>query len=298
MMWFLLLAPVVFAVTGVGAVVAGPSAARRAAAILIAGCGLGIVRIVPSDEVLARGILAVGSCFLFLRMFDVVAEARRPALQRLALACCVLDPRGFVAVKPSVSGPLVARGLAFLVLAIAAWQAASSARGREEWWAGAGGFVAGLSLLYAGLEVADAAFRSGYLLAGWRAPAVQRDPVVSRSLAEFWGRRWNRVVGGMLFRWFFRPVARRGSAALGVMAAFTASGLLHSGPTLVALDLGAAVQMQGFFMLHGGLVLLERALGVARWPSWAAHGWVVTMMLGMGWLFVGPALRMFGILGG
>jgi hypothetical protein len=99
---------------------------------------------------------------------------------------------------------------------------------------------------------------------------LQDRPALSASLAEFWAVRWNRLVAPNLERGFFRPLARRRRAALGVVAAFTASGVMHLVPVLAAappaVSLRPGLQVFGFFVLHGLLVLAERALGLATPP--------------------------------
>jgi hypothetical protein len=94
---------------------------------------------------------------------------------------------------------------------------------------------------------------------------LQERPMLSASLAEFWGRRWNRLVARNLARGFFRPLCRRGWPALGVLAAFAASGVMHAVPVLAAgplpRSIGPAVVVMFFFILHAALVLAERALG-------------------------------------
>jgi len=127
------------------------------------------------------------------------------------------------------------------------------------------------------LEVAVGAAGVHYLivgiagLCGRSVEGFQNHPLLSASLAEFWARRWNRMVQGNLKRGFFQPYARLGRPELGVLAAFTASGVLHvmavagAGPTsLIALP---SVSVMGFFLLHAGLVLAEKHLGWHRAPQ-------------------------------
>ena len=80
-------------------------------------------------------------------------------------------------------------------------------------------------------------------------------PVAATSLGDFWGRRWNRVVSGLLREVIFFPVARRAGARVALFAVFAYSGLYHEifsvlagsgygGPTLYFLVqyLGVAVE--------------------------------------------------------
>ncbi|HET6280863.1 MAG TPA: MBOAT family protein [Polyangia bacterium] len=95
---------------------------------------------------------------------------------------------------------------------------------------------------------------------------IQDRPMLSASLGELWARRWNHLVENNLARAFFVPLGRRGAPALGMLAAFIASGVMHVMPVLAsappALTLRPAAQVLGFFLLSGGLVLAERAAGL------------------------------------
>ena len=53
------------------------------------------------------------------------------------------------------------------------------------------------------------------------------NPAASKTLSEFWGRRWNLAFHAVTKRWIFAPAARRWGAGWGVAAAFLWSGLLH-----------------------------------------------------------------------
>jgi hypothetical protein len=125
------------------------------------------------------------------------------------------------------------------------------------------------------LEVAVGAMGLNNLIlaaAGGRPIAGLQDrPALAASLAEFWAVRWNHLVAPNLDRGFFRPLARRRHPALGVLAAFTASGVMHVIPVLAAapltVSLRPALTVMAFFLLHGALVLAERALGWQRAPS-------------------------------
>jgi hypothetical protein len=127
------------------------------------------------------------------------------------------------------------------------------------------------------LEVAVGAAGVHYLIvgiAGWCGRSVvgfQNHPLLSASLAEFWALRWNRMVHGNLKRGFFQAHVRAGHPEVGLLAAFTASGVLHvmavagaGPPRLIALP---SVSVMGFFLIHGVLVLAEKRLGWARAPA-------------------------------
>jgi alginate O-acetyltransferase complex protein AlgI len=108
-----------------------------------------------------------------------------------------------------------------------------------------------------------------------------RAPLAARSLGDFWGRRWNLAFSEMTAIGIYRPLAGVAGKPAATVAAFLASGVLHelaiSVPVLAGFG-GPSV----YFLIHGVLVLVERALerrgiGVTTW-GWASHVWV------LGWL--------------
>lgn len=99
-----------------------------------------------------------------------------------------------------------------------------------------------------------------FLPAGILVPPVHDRPWRSRTLAEFWGQRWNRVFGDWFREICFRPLQRR--PVLAVATAFAVSGLMHE--FLVNLPLWAADgtnrfgSMMTYFMVQAAAVLWER----------------------------------------
>jgi hypothetical protein len=108
---------------------------------------------------------------------------------------------------------------------------------------------------------------------GHSVAGLQTQPLLSASLAEFWAQRWNHMVEGNLRRAFFQPCVRSrpGRGGLGLLATFTASGVLHVMAVAGAGPLRSiawpSASIMAFFLLHAGLILLERRLGWHR----AAH---------------------------
>ncbi|MES1206434.1 MAG: MBOAT family protein [Pseudomonadota bacterium] len=111
-------------------------------------------------------------------------------------------------------------------------------------------------------------------LAGRSVAGFFDHPIRSASLAEFWGRRWNRLVQGNLARAFFRPPGRRRRWARGTLAAFGASGVMHVlavlDPHRLAITAVPSAVVMAFFLLHGLLVLAERRLGLVSPPRTVA----------------------------
>ena len=101
-------------------------------------------------------------------------------------------------------------------------------------------------------------------LLGRSVAGLQDRPLRSASLTEFWGRRWNRLVQANLNRAFFRPRSRLGPRR-GIVAAFTASGIMHAIAVVDAAHLRETwlptLAVMAFFWLHAAGVLAERRWG-------------------------------------
>lgn len=117
------------------------------------------------------------------------------------------------------------------------------------------------------------------LLAGfwrWRGVAVERlfvNPAASRSLGEFWGRRWNLAFHAVARDFVFRPVAGRWGGAAGVMATFLFSGGMHE--LLLSVPAGGGYGLPtAYFMAQAIGILAER-----RWGG-SGRLWTLAWVLG------------------
>lgn len=117
-------------------------------------------------------------------------------------------------------------------------------------------------------------------------------PILSLSIAEFWNRRWNRVVGAWLERTFYRPLAKRRHPRLGVVATFLASAALHMYFIWVPLGWKWAAVMGGFFVLQIPYVFVERWLRATRWSVGARRAWTVGLLLVASPLHMEPCLQL------
>jgi hypothetical protein len=144
-------------------------------------------------------------------------------------------------------------------------------------------------------DAADMLLRFVLLLGGFSTPRFQLAPIRSVTLAEFWGRRWNRIVGSWLKDNCFTPLARRGRPGAGVLVAFAVSAAFHVAPVLLVVGLAPSAWIGCFFLAHGALVAVERVLRVRRWPAPFAHLFVVAAFVATAPLFIEPYLRGFGL---
>jgi hypothetical protein len=129
---------------------------------------------------------------------------------------------------------------------------------RLPWWLQSYLAIPGFWLL---LETIGGLCQILWLPSGRLIPAVNIGPWLAASLAEFWGRRWNRVFGDCLHQVVFMPLRRRPRTAMA--ATFLMSGALHE--LLVSLPLQVVYGrnvwgwMLAYFLLQYGAFELERA---------------------------------------
>ena len=156
-------------------------------------------------------------------------------------------------------------------------------------------WLGGVVALYGAVDCVASTLRAILAALGVESAPMQRDPVLSASVSEFWAERWNRAVGGWLRRHVFLPVARRAGTLAGIAAAFAWSTLLHFYAVLCGIGLEPALRMGAFFVVQAMAVLLETRLSVRSWPRPLARVWTFALVLGPSILFVGPVLEIFGV---
>jgi hypothetical protein len=116
-------------------------------------------------------------------------------------------------------------------------------------------------------------------------------PVAVTSLGDFWGRRWNRIVPGLLREVIFLPVARRAGAQVALLAVFLYSGFYHE---LVSFMAGSGYGGPFlYFLLQWLGVAIEntrRARRLLRGRVWLARSWTFAVVLLPVGLFLQPGL--------
>jgi alginate O-acetyltransferase complex protein AlgI len=121
--------------------------------------------------------------------------------------------------------------------------------------------IAALGLLMTGLSIV-VHFGLFDVLAGmWRfqgadCPKLFRAPFLSRSLTEFWSRRWNVAFSEMAALVVFRPAKTVLGPAVAKTAAFLLSGLLHELAISVPVNAGYGLPFC-YFLLHALAMRLE-----------------------------------------
>jgi alginate O-acetyltransferase complex protein AlgI len=125
-------------------------------------------------------------------------------------------------------------------------------------------------------------------LRGVRVERLFVNPLASRTLGEFWGRRWNLAFHAVAKDYVFRPASRRWGPGAGVLLTFVFSGVLHE--LLLSVPAGGGYGLPfAYFVLHGVLVMAERRFGLGGrvWTLfWVLapspllfHPWVVRALI-------------------
>jgi D-alanyl-lipoteichoic acid acyltransferase DltB (MBOAT superfamily) len=93
---------------------------------------------------------------------------------------------------------------------------------------------------------------------GVKAVPIMSAPLLSRSLSEFWGRRWNLGFRDLAYQFVFVPARRKFGAGAASFLVFIVSGLIH--------DLVISLPARGgyglptlYFAIQGAATALERS---------------------------------------
>ncbi len=131
----------------------------------------------------------------------------------------------------------------------------------------------------------------GWQALGVRAEPIMQAPAFSRSLSEFWGKRWNLGFRQLSYEFVFRPLHSRMGVRAATLLVFLVSGLIHESVISVPARGGYGLPT-GYFILQGLGVLIERSpAGRALGLGGGTRGWVfmaVTTAAPAFWLFHPP----------
>lgn len=114
---------------------------------------------------------------------------------------------------------------------------------------------------------------------GWPVGILFDRPFASRSLADFWNRRWNRAFVEMDRILFLRPLHKLLGPTGALVGVFVISGLLHE--FAISFPAGGGYGSPfAYFVLHGVLVCIERRfVTMNRWPVFVARLWTAFWLL-------------------
>ncbi|HXC99174.1 MAG TPA: MBOAT family protein [Verrucomicrobiae bacterium] len=119
----------------------------------------------------------------------------------------------------------------------------------------------------------------GWQTLGVNATPLMNAPILSTSLAEFWGHRWNTAFNRIAHDLVFRPLYRRMGAAGATLMTFLASGLVHDLILSVPARAGYGLPT-AYFLLQGTGLLWERTRFGRKFISHrAGRGRLFTLVL-------------------
>jgi membrane bound O-acyltransferase family protein len=278
------------------ALLAGSSKAGRRLALGLMALGLAAPLAAPALPLL-RAILSLYLAWSFINVIELVRDpvARGPrfrVLQVLVLHDLRLDGSLQRRQAPELRLTLLfTAALAGAAAALALYVVARSEELGSASLRWVGRYLAGVLVTYLAVEAVVRLLAFIYRGAGLAPPRLHDHPILSRSLAEFWGRRWNRIVGMWLRSVAFTPLMARGYPRLGIALSFLLSAALHFYFTWPAVGAPLALMMSSFFVLQLPFIGLERVLMLRRWPRALQHLWTLGVLGVLSPLFVEPFLR-------
>jgi hypothetical protein len=123
------------------------------------------------------------------------------------------------------------------------------------------------------------------------AEPIMRNPAAARTLAEFWGKRWNLGFRDLANELVFRPTYRKMGTSGATLLVFLVSGAIHESVISLPADAGYGLPTM-YFLVQGIGVVLERSLLP---KSGAPQVWRVYVLLFTAlpayWLFHAPFIR-------
>ncbi|KAK9133111.1 hypothetical protein Scep_012639 [Stephania cephalantha] len=132
------------------------------------------------------------------------------------------------------------------------------------------------------------------------------EPYLSTSLQDFWGRRWNLMVSGVLRSSVYEPVRlvlervmrKRWSSAFAMMATFVVSGLVHELMYYYLTRAKPTWEVSWFFVVHGMCTAVEVLVKKSKFGEKLKLNRVVSGVLTIGfvtvtsfWLFFPQLVR-------
>lgn len=278
------------------AVLAGRSRSARLLALLLMGAGA-LAPLAAPPIPLLRAILSLYLAWSFINVIELVRDPVPRSVGFRVLQVLVLHDLRLDGSRERSRAPELRLGL--LVTSALAGIAALSGLAVVDWAERFGAtprgwflrYFVGVLVTYLAVEAIVRLLGFVYRAAGLAPPRLHDHPILSRSLAEFWGRRWNRIVGTWLRAVAFSPLMARGYPRLGIVVTFLVSALLHFYFCWPALGVAPAAMMASFFVMQLPFVGLERVLVLRRWRRPLRHLWTLGVLLVLSPLFVEPFLQ-------
>jgi alginate O-acetyltransferase complex protein AlgI len=93
---------------------------------------------------------------------------------------------------------------------------------------------------------------------GVNASPIMSSPILSKTLSEFWGKRWNLGFRQLAHEFIFKPLQKQTGASVAGLLVFVASGLIHDLVISVPARGGYGLPT-GYFIIQGLGVMFERS---------------------------------------
>jgi hypothetical protein len=114
---------------------------------------------------------------------------------------------------------------------------------------------------------------------GVNAVPIMQKPLESKSLSDFWGRRWNLGFHQLSYEFVFRPIRRLVRVPIATLLVFLVSGIVHEMVISIPARAGYGLPTCYFF-LQGTGVLLERSpVGRALHLRGGFSGWAFAALI-------------------
>ena len=221
-----------------------------------------------------------------LRAIDLAKEkSLRPASVRVWHMLAVYDTKRATRCQPTVKVRRALEAVAWFGLCLAIRLLPLSRLSRVTIW------LLTVLFLVAVIELITRVIEVSWALVGIQSPPMHKAPYLSRTLREFWGARWNKVVSDWLREHCYKPLARRGWPQYGLQAAFAASGLMHGYIVLIVMDWWWALPIAAFFLIQAPLIWIEDVLRIRNRSAAVGHVWTMSALLISSPLFTEPLLR-------
>jgi len=123
---------------------------------------------------------------------------------------------------------------------------------------------------------------------GFNAQPIMNHPLRSRSVSEFWGRRWNDGFHKIAHAFIYKPIRKRSNPLAGGMAAFLFSGLIHE--LVISVPAGGCYGFPAayFLLQFAGMQVERSAVGTRLGLRSGIPGWLFTVVI-----TAGPAYGLF-----
>jgi hypothetical protein len=270
------------------ALLLGASPKAKRIAPIIAMMALLLPWFLPGEWVVPRALAALAATLYFIRAIELSRHSEPMSFtKRLWCLTSTFDALGSRVVTPSIRAKEIIALVPWVLLSIFSWWTFVQTNETVRLWG------LGLVAFYGTVEAMTRITEIAYRAAGIEIPPVQVQPILARSVSEFWGQRWNRPISTWLRQFCYLPFAKQRRPRVGMVSAFSASTAIHFYFIWTALGLRAGLIMAGFFLIQIPLLLIEQRFSIRQWPQGLARAWTICVLVAASPLFIDPMLSVF-----